>query len=114
LSSSGQPEDFSGIISEGLKLTERVDMLDVETNDVMRITYRLEHKGYLPKGWKPKGVAFEMGRGNVQGGAGAVEWLAYFVADGAERTPTMSISYYDPKTKSYRRVEAGGTHVQYK
>ncbi len=114
LPSAGQPEDFTGIISEGLRLSERVDMRRVESNDVIRITYRLEHKGYLPKNWKPRGVAFEIGRGKAAGGANAVEWLRYFVADGASATPRMSVSYYDPKTKEYRRVEAGGTNVQYK
>ncbi len=114
LPSAGQPEDFSGIISEGLKLSERLDMRRVESNDVIRITYRLEYKGYLPKKWQPQGVAFEIGRGNAPGGAKAIEWLRYFVADGAAETPRMSISYYDPKTKSYKRVQAGGSHVQYK
>lgn len=114
LPSAGQPEDFSGIISEGLKLSERLDMRMVESNDVIRITYRLEYRGYLPKKWKPQGVAFEIGRGNAQGGANAIEWMRYFIADGAARTPLMSISYYDPKSKSYKKVEAGGSNVQYK
>ncbi len=114
LPSAGQPEDFSGIISEGLKLYERLDMRKVESNDVIRITYRLEHKGYLPKNWKPKGVAFEIGRGRAPDGSNAIEWLRYFVADGAAETPRLSISYYDTKTKSYKKAEAGGSHVQYK
>ncbi len=114
LPSAGQPEDFSGIISEGLRLSERLDMSRVESNDVIRITYRLEHKGYLPKKWKPKDVAFEIGRGKTTGGMNAVEWLRYFIADGAAKTPRLSISYYDPKTKEYRRVEAGGSNVEYR
>ncbi len=113
LPSAGQPSDFSGIISEGIEISERLDMRRVESNDVIRITYRLEHKGYLPRGWRPEGVAFEIGRGGAQGGGNAVEWLRYFVADGAEETPRLSISYYDPKTKTYKKAQAGGTHVQY-
>ncbi len=115
LPSAGQPEDFSGIISEGLVFTERLDTAAVESNDVIRITYRLETRGYLPNGWKPEGVAFEIGRGTSRsGGVTAVEWLRYFVADGAAHTPRMSISYYDPKTRSYRKAEAGGTDVEYR
>ena len=113
LPSAGQPEDFSGIISERLRLVESVDMNRVETNDVIRITYHLEYVGYLPKGWKPQGVAFEIGRGTARNGTNVVEWMRYFVADGAPNTPRMPISYYDPKTKSYKRIEAGGTHVEY-
>ena len=113
LPSAGQPEDFSGIISERLKLVETVDMNRVETNDVIRITYHLEYVGYLPKGWKPQGVAFEIGRGTARNGTNVVEWMRYFVADGAANTPRMPLSYYDPKTKSYKRIEAGGTHVEY-
>jgi hypothetical protein len=113
LPSAGQPEDFSGIISERLRLFESVDTRRVETNDVIRITYRLEYLGYLPKGWKPQGVAFEIGRGTTQGGVNVIEWMRYFVADGAAHTPRMPLSYYDPKSKSYKRIEAGGTDVEY-
>ena len=115
LPSAGQPGDFSGIISEGLRFTESVDNAKVESNDVIRITYHLETRGYLPKDWKPQGVAFEVGRGTSRAGdVTVVEWMRYFVADGAAHTPRMSISYYDPKTKSYRKAEAGGTDVEYK
>ena len=115
LPSAGQPGDFSGIISEGLRFTESVDNAKVESNDVIRITYHLETRGYLPKDWKPQGVAFEVGRGTSRAGdVTVVEWMRYFVADGAAHTPRMSISYYDPKTKSYRKAETGGTDVEYK
>ena len=115
LPSAGQPGDFSGIISEGLRFTESVDNAKVESNDVIRITYHLETRGYLPKDWKPQGVAFEVGRGTSRAGdVTVVEWMRYFVADGAAHTPRISISYYDPKAKSYRKAEAGGTDVEYK
>ena len=107
LPSAGQPEDFSGIISERLKLVETIDSNRVETNDVIRITYHLEYVGYLPKGWKP------IGRGKARNGTNVIEWMRYFVADGAANTPRMTLSYYDPKTKSYRRIESGGAHVEY-
>ena len=104
LPSAGQPDDFSGIISEGLGLSERLDMKKVGTNDVIRITYRLECRGYLPKGWRPEGVAFEIT---------AVEWMRYFVADGAAETPRLKVVYYDVKSKEYRKAETGGAHVEY-
>ena len=112
LPAAGQPADFSGIIAEGLLLTERLDLRKVETNDVIQVTYHLDYRGYLPKGWRPEGVAFELGRGS-RNGVNAIEWLRYFVADGSPATPKLSISYYDPMTKSYKRVDAGGTNVIY-
>jgi len=113
LPSAGQPADFSGIIAEGLKLSERTDLKTVETNDVIRVTYRLEYRGYLPKGWRPPDVAFEIGRG-ARNGVNAVEWMRYFVADGAGETPRLSVSYYDPAARAYRKAETGGTHVGYR
>ena len=112
LPSAGQPDDFSGIISEGLRISERLDTRKVGTNDVIKITYHLECRGYLPKGWRPEGVAFEIGRGS-RNGIVAIEWLRYFVADGAAETPRLKIVYYDVKTKSYKKAETGGTHVEY-
>ena len=112
LPSAGQPDDFSGIISEGMLLTERLDAKKVGTNDVIKITYHLECRGYLPKGWRPNGVAFEIGRGE-RNGTEAIEWMRYFVADGAAETPRMSVVYYDIKSKTYKKAETGGTHVEY-
>ena len=112
LPSAGQPDDFSGIISEGLGLSERLDARKVGTNDVIKITYHLECRGYLPKGWRPEGVAFEIGRGSRNGFV-VIEWMRYFVADGAAETPRLSVIYYDVKSKSYKKVETGGTHVEY-
>ena len=112
LPSAGQPDDFSGIISEGMRLTERLDAKKVGTNDVIKITYHLECRGYLPKGWRPNGVAFEIGRGE-RNGMVAIEWMRYFVADGAAETPRLSVVYYDIKSKTYKKAETGGTHVEY-
>ena len=112
LPSAGQPDDFSGIISEGLGLSERLDARKVGTNDVIKITYHLECRGYLPKNWRPEGVAFEIGRGSRNGFV-VIEWLRYFVADGAAETPRLPIIYYDVKSKSYKKAETGGTHVEY-
>ena len=112
LPSAGQPDDFSGIISEGMLLTERLDAKKVGTNDVIKITYHLECRGSLPKGWRPNGVAFEIGRGE-RNGTVAIEWMRYFVADGAAETPRLSVVYYDIKSKTYKKAETGGSHVEY-
>lgn len=114
LSTENQPADFCGIVAEDLKLTERTDLTTVETNDVIQIVYRLDYRGYLPKDWRPEGVAFEIGRGTARTGESAVEWQRYFVAEGSATTPVFSFSYYDPLKKTYRQVRAGGTHVNYR
>ena len=114
LPSAGQPADFSGIISEGLRVHETCDLLTVETNDVVTITYRLFPKGYVPDGYLPKGAAFEWMRQNDrEGRPKEIEFRRYFVADGAPATPRLSISYYDPRTKRYRCAETGDTPLKY-
>ena len=107
---AGQPKDFSGIVSEGLRVHERLDLLTVETNDVVQITYKMYPKGYVPAGFLPEGAAFEMNRDERDG---SVEYRRFFVADGAPVTPKLTISYYDPRTRSYRKAETGGTPVKY-
>ena len=113
LPTAGQPEDFSGIIAESLSMTERTDLATVETNDVIQITYHLEYRGYLPKDWRPDGVAFEIGRA-ARNEVSAIEWRRYHVADGAPETPHGEICYFDPKEKAYKRLKYGGRHVGYK
>lgn len=114
LSKDGQPADFSGIVSEGLRLHELCDILRVETNDVVQITYRMMPKGYVPEGFLPAGAAFEWVRQNDNAGhAAEIEYRRFFVADGSPRTPQLEISYYDPRTKTYRTARAGGTELKY-
>lgn len=108
LDPENQPEDFSGIVAEDLGFLELPDMLDVETNDVIAITYRLafpkDKGGFVPRGWKPEGAAYWWAEG---------EWKGYFVADGAESTPFVEFCYYDPKSKSYKRAKTGGAKIKY-
>ena len=114
LPEAGRPADFSGIVSEGLRLIELCDILSVETNDVVVITYRMSPKGYVPPAFVPKDAAFEWTRQNDKNGrVSEIEYRRFFVADGAPQTPKMSVSYYDPRAKSYRRVETGGTKLSY-
>ena len=115
LPSEGQPSGFGGIVAEKLRFTESVDITDVETNDIVQITYRLDYAGYLPERWMPEGAAFEWGR-TRRGvdGSGSAEWRRYFVADGAAATPVTELVYYDPEAKRYRTVSAGGTKLNYR
>lgn len=111
LPTDNQPKDFAGVISEGLRIHETLDLLTVETNDVIQITYRLFSHGYVPVDFLPPGAAFEMGRNDQEG---LIEYRRFFVADGTNATPRISVPYYDPRSKSYRKAETGGTRVTYK
>ena len=114
LPSANQPEDFAGIVSEGLRVHETCDILTVETNDVVTITYRMFPKGYVPADFLPKGSAFEWKRQtDREGQVQEIEYRRYFVADGAAKTPELVIPYYDPRTKTYKSAKTGGTPLKY-
>ena len=112
LPEKGRPDDFSGIVSEGLGLVELPDLLKVGTNDVITITYRMRVKGYIPPGWQPRDVAFEWSR-RSDGSDSAIEYRRFFVADGARETPLLTVHYFDPRKKAYSAVTAGGTKLVY-
>lgn len=115
LPTAGQPADFDGIVSAGLRIHETCDILLVETNDVITITYKMYPQGYLPKDYLPRDSAFEWGRRiNRDGTIAEVEYRRFWVADGASATPKLSISYYDPRSKTYRKAETGATPIKYK
>lgn len=105
LATDEQPWNFSGIIADAVSIDEALDASMVETNDVITITYRLKHNGYLPREWMPEGAAFEWTSG---------EWRRYLVADGMPRTPEVEVVYYDPKAKVYRTVKTGATPISYR
>ena len=114
LPSANQPADFAGIVSEGLRVHETCDILTVETNDVVTITYRMYPKGYVPADFLPKGAAFEWVRqADREGRVQEIEYRRYFIADGAAKTPELVIPYYDPRTKSYKSAKTGGTPLKY-
>ena len=115
LPTAGQPPDFAGIVAEGLRIHELCDILSVETNDVVVITYKMVPNGYVPEDFLPKDAAFEWTRRNDKDGRPMeIEYRRFFVADGAPETPKVSVSYYDPRKKSYRRASTGGTKLSYK
>ena len=114
LPSANQPRDFSGIVSEGLRFHETLDMIKVGTNDVITVTYRMFPKGYVPVAFLPDGAAFEWSRSTDENGSPAeISYRGYFVADGADKTPVVSVCYYDPRKKTYKRVSTGGTKIVY-
>lgn len=114
LPSANQPEDFSGIVSEGLRLHETLDLIKVGTNDVITITYKMFPKGYVPATFLPPGAAFEWSRSTDDNDRPLeISYRGYFVADGVDKTPIISVCYYDPRKKVYKRVSAGGTKIVY-
>ena len=115
LPSAGQPDDYAGIVSEGLRIHETCDLLKVETNDVITITYRMFPNGYVPADFLPKDSAFEWVRQtDREGRVVEIEYRCYFIADGASATPVLKVPYYDPRTKSYKTAKAGGTPLAYR
>ena len=111
---AGRPDDFGGIVSEGLRIHETCDILKVETNDVVTITYRMYPKGYVPADFLPRGAAFEWVRPPARDGhAAEIEYRRFFVANGEKATPKLSVSYFDPVKRAYRRAETGGTPLTY-
>ena len=114
LPSAGQPADFAGVVSEGLDVFELPDILKVETNDVVTITYRVRPNGYVPVDFLPRGAAFEWSRQtDGEGRVREIEYRRFFVADGAKATPVLTIPYYDPRKKAYRTAKAGGMPLKY-
>ena len=110
--SAGRPAGYAGVVSEGLRIHELCNILTVETNDVVNITYRMyPTNGYVPRSFLPPGAAFELSR-NENGGA--IEYRRFFVADGAATTPRVEVVYFDPRTQSYKTAATGGTALKYK
>lgn len=112
---AGQPADFSGIVADSLRVHETCNILNVETNDVVTISYRMFSRGYVPPEFLPKDAAYEWMRymNRERQGEEEIEYRRYFVADGTEATPELTISYYDPRTRSYKTVRTGGTRLHY-
>ena len=106
LDADSQPGDFSGIVAENLRFVAMPDLLNVGTNDIITITYRLllPNGGFVPRGYLPPGAAYDWGEN---------EWKGYFVADGAPSTPDSELCYYNPKTKTYCRATAEGMAINY-
>ena len=107
----GRPDGYGGVVAEGLSVMELPDLLLVETNDVITITYRVRTGGFVPKDYLPKDAAYEWRRDSDDG---AVEYKRYLVANGMKATPAFVIPYYDPSKRRYRIARCGGTAIKYK
>ena len=101
-----QPADYSGVIAEGLRIMEMPDILNVETNDVITITYKLGSAKpvFVPRGYVLPGAAYRWSE---------LEWKGYVVADGMSKTPAVECCYYNPATQTYERAKTGGTEIKY-
>ncbi len=110
LPTDNQPADFSGIVASNFQLTEKLDLSEVETNDVVSIYYRLRSDGYVPSNWTPPEIAYEDSR--TADGQG-IRWRRYFVTSGEAATPTFSVCWYDPEKKEYRCQTVGATPLIY-
>jgi len=108
---AGRPADYSGIVAEQLTLDEICDLRQVRTNDVVTISYRVGTRGCVPKDFFLPGAAFEQVRDKTRG---LYAFQRYVVADGTPTTPRVGLSYYNPRTKRYVSVAAGGTRLQYR
>lgn len=106
LDPASQPADFSGVIAEGLRLMELPDILNVETNDVITVTYRMGSAKpvFVPRGYVPPFAAYNWSD---------LEWKGYVVADGIPKTPSVECCYYNPVTQTYERAKTGGTEIKY-
>lgn len=113
LDKAGQPADFSGLIASRVNFVEEADSLKVGTNDVIVLSYKLAHDGYLPDGYQPEGAAYEWSRQRTATGFETVEWKRYFVATGVQETPRVRLSYYSPTAKRYVTRSAGGSRITY-
>jgi len=109
LPSAGQPADFTGIVAEKLTYAETPDVTLVNSNDVIVISCVMMCDGYVPPEYALPGAAYEWQRGR-----NSVEWKKYFVADGAKELPRTEISYYDPKSKTYKRAQSAPRAIRYK
>ncbi len=114
LPEEGRPDDFGGVIADRLDIFELPDILNVRTNDVVTIEYKIRVHGFAPDAWQPRDVAFEWQRSSDrEGKIHEIEYRRYFVADGSPATPVLSVSYWHPESKSYRKATAGGTELKY-
>lgn len=108
LPAEGRPKNFSGIVAGDVSIHEYPDILRLGTNDVVTLKYRVRANGYIPKSWLPEDCAFEAVRDDS-----GVEFIRYFVADGAPETPLFTVYYWDIDEKKYKSVSAGCTKLKY-
>lgn len=99
------PDDYNGCIGEDFNAYQRVDVRDVETNDVVAalITVRAAN-AFIPK----NAFTNELGRDR-----NTVVYKKLFRAEGEAKTPDISFSCYNPAKKDFERVTAKGVPLKY-
>lgn len=110
LPTEGRPDDFFGIVASDLQIAETADLVEVGTNDVVKLTARIKSDGYVPFSRQPEAVAYEWQRSPDDS---QVEYCRYFVADGSTEVPGLSVSYFDPKSGGYRRASSRPIRLRY-
>lgn len=99
------PDDYNGCVGENFTAFQRVDVREVETNDVVAAVITVRTEGaFIPEN------AFENEIGRDRN---VVVHKKLFRVSGEAATPDVSFSYYDPSKKEYRRVTAKGVPLKY-
>lgn len=99
------PDDYNGCIGEDFNAYQRVDVRDVETNDVVAalITVRAAN-AFIPE----NAFTNELGRDR-----NTVVYKKLFRAEGEAKTPDISFSCYNPAKRDFERVTAKGVPLKY-
>lgn len=99
------PDDYNGCVGEGFTAFQRLNVREVETNDVVSAIVTVRGEGaFIPD----NAFASQIGRdGN------SVVFKRLFRADGENKTPDISFSYYNPSKMDFERVTAKGVALKY-
>ena len=99
------PDDYNGCVGENFTAFQRVDIREVETNDVVAAVITVRTDGaFVPEN------AFQ---NELRRDQDVVVYKRLFRVSGEAETPDVSFSYYDPSKKEYRCVTAKGVPLKY-
>lgn len=99
------PDDYNGCVGENFTAFQRVDVREVETNDVVAAVITVRTEGaFIPEN------AFQ---NELRRDQDVVVYKRLFRVSGEAETPDVSFSYYDPSKKEYRCVTAKGVPLKY-
>lgn len=99
------PDDYNGCVGENFTAFQRVDVREVETNDVVAAVITVRTDGaFIPEN------AFQ---NELRRDQDVVVYKRLFRVSGEAETPDVSFSYYDPSKKEYRCVTAKGVPLKY-
>ena len=101
-----QPPNFTGIVATKLSIIPHAGDTQVATNDVVALDIEVNYAGYIPLNAFPD-VQLDDRRQRLI-------YRTYFRAEGAKRTPQITIPYYDIEKKAYCTASAPGIALQYR